>query len=719
MTRKKPVSLLLVEDDLADQMSFERFVKQEQLPYDYAIAGSVAEAVDLLKKQTFEIVLADHALGDGTAFDIVDYIPMATPIIFVTGSGNEAVAVKALKLGAADYLTKDLNGEYLHLIPITIDNVLKAKAVEAELESYRRHLEQLVEERTAELRLEIDYRKQAEERLMQEKERAQVTLKSIGDAVIVTDNTGRVEFINPAAEKLTEWRHIEAVGRSIDEVFHIIDENTRKPLPNPVAQCLSEGEAEILVCGTVLIDRLGREYAIQVSAAPIRGEGNEIQGVVLVFSDVSYARRLSRELAYQASHDPLTGLVNRREFESRLNRVLRTRKVREDQYAFCYLDLDQFKVINDTCGHTAGDELLKQVTSLLQRKVRKRDTLARLGGDEFGVLMEHCAIEQAERLADELREIIADYRFNWNNQSFHIGVSIGLMAITDEFNCLNDLLMVADASCYAAKDAGRNRVFVYQKNDEEIRRLSGQMQWVAKLNDALDHKRFQLYRQPICSIAMQGGEHYEILVRILSADGEVILPGAFIPAAERYGLMSRIDEYIIENTLLWFAEHSGALADLSMCSINLSGQTLGSDSTQHCIQAALKKFNLPAERFCLEVTETAAIANLNQATRFMGALKRLGCRFALDDFGSGLSSFAYLKNLPVDFLKIDGMFVKDICCDPVDLAMVKSINEIGHLLGKQTIAEFVETEAIYLHLLELGVDYAQGFWLGRPEPLGE
>ncbi|PKM37063.1 MAG: diguanylate cyclase [Gammaproteobacteria bacterium HGW-Gammaproteobacteria-10] len=719
MNRKKPVNLLLVEDDLADQMSFKRFVKQEQLPYDYTIAGSVAEAVDLLKKQTFEIVLADHALGDGTAFDIVDYIPMATPIIFVTGSGNEAVAVKALKLGAADYLTKDLNGEYLHLIPITIDNVLKAKAVEAELESYRRHLEKLVEERTAELRLEIDYRKRAEERLMQEKERAQVTLKSIGDAVIVTGDTGLIEFINPAAEKLTEWRHAEALGRPIDEVFHIIDEKTRKPLPNPVAQCLSEGESKILVTGTVLIDRLGREYAIQDSAAPIRGEGNEIQGVVLVFSDVSHARRLSRELAYQASHDPLTGLVNRREFETRLNRVLQTRKVCEDQFAFCYLDLDQFKVINDTCGHTAGDELLKQVTSLLQRKVRKRDTLARLGGDEFGVLMEHCGIEQAERLADELREIIADYRFNWNNQSFHIGVSIGLMAITEEFICLNDLLMVADASCYAAKDAGRNRVFVYQKNDEEIRRLSGQMQWVAKLNDALDHKRFQLYRQPICATGTQNGEHYEILVRILSADREVILPGAFIPAAERYGLMSRIDEYIIENTLLWFAEHSGALADLSMCSINLSGQTLGSDSAQLCIQAALKKFKLPADRFCFEVTETAAIANLNQATRFMGALKTLGCRFALDDFGSGLSSFAYLKNLPVDFLKIDGMFVKDICCDPVDLAMVKSINEIGHLLGKQTIAEFVETEEIYLHLLELGVDYAQGFWLGRPEPLGE
>ncbi|MBE0435049.1 MAG: EAL domain-containing protein [Methylomicrobium sp.] len=719
MNRKKPVNLLLVEDDLADQMSFKRFVKQEQLFYDYTIAGSVAEAVDLLKRQTFDIVLADHALSDGTAFDIVDYIPMATPIIFVTGSGNEAVAVKALKLGAADYLTKDLNGEYLHLIPITIDNVLKAKAIEAELESYRRNLEKLVEERTAELRLEIDYRKRAEERLKQEKERAQVTLKSIGDAVIVTDDNGMIEFINPAAEKLTEWRHAEALGRPIHEVFHIIDEKTRKPLPNPVGQCLSEGEAKILMSGTVLIDRLGREYAIQDSAAPIRGEGNDIQGVVLVFSDVSHARRLSRELAYQASHDPLTGLVNRREFESRLNRVLRTRKVCEDQFAFCYLDLDQFKVINDTCGHTAGDELLKQVTSLLQRKVRKRDTLARLGGDEFGLLMEHCGIEQAERLADELREIIADYRFNWNNQSFHIGVSIGLMAITEEFNCLNDLLMVADASCYAAKDAGRNRVFVYQKNDEEIRRLSGQIQWVVKLNDALDHKRFQLYRQPFCTTGTQNGEHYEILVRILSADREVILPGAFIPAAERYGLMSRIDEYIIENTLLWFAEHSGALADLSMCSINLSGQTLGSDSAQLCIQAALKKFNLPADRFCFEVTETAAIANLNQATRFMGALKTLGCRFALDDFGSGLSSFAYLKNLPVDFLKIDGMFVKDICCDPVDLAMVKSINEIGHLLGKQTIAEFVETEEIYLYLLEIGVDYAQGFWLGRPEPLGE
>ncbi|GAB4263562.1 MAG: hypothetical protein Kow0065_14300 [Methylomicrobium sp.] len=717
MNSKTPVNLLLVEDDLADQMSFKRFVKREQLPYECTIAGSVAEAVTILKQRQFDIVLADHALGDGTAFDIVEYVPMATPIIFVTGSGNEAIAVKALKLGAADYLTKDLNGEYLHLIPITIDNVLKAKQVEAELESYRRHLEQLVEERTAELRLEIDYRRQAEQKLRQEKERAQVTLKSIGDAVIVTDKRGIIEFINPAAEKLTEWRHLEAIGRPIGDVFHIVDENTRKPLPNPVLQCLKHGHSEVLASGTILIDRLGREYAIQDSAAPIKGEHDELQGVVLVFSDVSHARRLSRELAYQATHDPLTGLVNRREFETRLNRVLQTRHYTGNEFAFCYLDLDQFKVINDTCGHTAGDELLKQVTYLLQQKVRKRDTLARLGGDEFGVLMEHCTIEQAERLADQLREVIADYRFNWNNQSFHIGVSIGLMAITEEFNCLNDLLMVADASCYAAKDAGRNRVFVYQKNDAEIRRLSGQMQWVAKLNDALDHKRFQLYRQPIRSTSGQAGTHYEILVRILSPDGELIPPGAFIPSAERYGLMTRIDEYIIETALLWFAEHGQALADLALCSINLSGQTIGSDSILQCIRKALTHYALPADRFCFEVTETAAIANLNEATRFMGALKELGCRFALDDFGSGLSSFAYLKNLPVDYLKIDGMFVKDICVDPVDLAMVKSINEIGHLLGKQTIAEFVETEAIYRKLLDLGVDYAQGYWLGPPEPL--
>ncbi len=710
------IRLLLIEDDLTDQMSFKRFVKRQQLPYDYDIAGSVAEAIALLTTVRYEIILADHALGDGTAFDIFPYIPTTIPVIIVTGSGNEELAVKALKLGAADYLTKDIEGDHLKLLPLVIDNVLKGKAAEKELEAYRQRLETLVEERTMELRQEISERLNTEEKLKQEKERAQVTLKSIGDAVITTDKNGLVEFINPTAEKLTGWRQAEARGQAIDKIFSIVDEISKKVLPCPVLRCLQDGKIEYLSKNTLLIDRWNKEYSIQDSAAPIMDANGQIQGVVLVFSDVTDARRLSRELIYQATHDPLTGLVNRREFENRLQRVLSSRHETLNKFAFCYLDLDQFKVINDTSGHTAGDELLKQLSLLLQNQVRSRDTLARLGGDEFGVLMEHCTIEQAERVADALREAVANYRFNWEDKNFHIGVSIGLIEITAEFHDLNDLLIVADSCCYAAKDAGRNRVVVYQKNDKEIRQRSGQMQWVAKLHDALDNDRFVLYKQSIHSINNIEGEHFETLLRISNEDGSIIPPGAFIPAAERYGLMDKIDQYVIEHCLAWYAEHKNQLENLSLCTINLSGHTLGTKGVLDSIFRLLNYFALPCEKFCFEITETAAIANLNLATDFMKAVKGKGCRFALDDFGSGLSSFAYLKNMPVDFLKIDGIFVKDICDDRVDLAMVKSINEIGHLLGKKTIAEFIETERIYDKISELGVDYAQGYWIDHPQP---
>jgi diguanylate cyclase (GGDEF)-like protein/PAS domain S-box-containing protein len=711
------IKVLLVEDDLTDQMSFKRFVKHEHLPYAFDIAGSVTEAIEALQQNEYDVILADHALGDGTAFDLFAFIPDSTSVIFVTGSGAEDIAVRALKMGASDYLSKDLNGQYLKLIPITINHVLKVKSAERELDEHRHRLENLVAERTTELRQEIGERQQAEEQLRREKERALITLKSIGDAVITTTKNGIIEFLNPVAEKLTGWRVAEARGRVIDEVFNIYNDITRKPLPNPVFRVLATHETEFISHDTLLINRYGIEYSIQDSAAPIHDRDRQIQGVVLVFSDVTASRRLSKELAYQAAHDPLTGLVNRREFEVRLNRILKARNHDEGDFAFCYLDLDQFKIINDTCGHTAGDELLKQVTTLLQHEVRVRDTLARLGGDEFGILMEHCTIEQGERLANSLREIIANYRFSWERQSFRIGVSIGLIAIDNEFHSLNDLLMIADACCYAAKDAGRNRVYVYQKNAEEILQRSGQMHWIAKLNEALDKDHFRIYKHHIQSIHEQEGEHYEILVRIEENNNTLIPPGAFIPAAERYGLMPKIDQYIIAKTFAWFADNPQQLNQLSLCTINLSGHTLGSEGILEIITRQLDYYTLPAHKFCFEITETAAISNLNMATTFITTLKESGCRFALDDFGSGLSSFAYLKNLPVDYLKIDGIFVQDICNDEIDLAMVKSINEIGHLMGKKTIAEFVESEGVYDKIVELGVDYAQGYWISQPVPL--
>ncbi len=715
----KPIKLLLVEDDLTDQMSFSRFVKKNQLPYDFQIAGSVSEAKIILKKDPFDIVLTDHHLGDGTSFDVLEITPRSTPIIFVTGTGNEGVAVEAMKRGASDYITKDIDGNYLTLLPLTIETVLKNIAIQKELESYRNNLESLVEKRTLELKNEVHERKKIEQQLIEEKERIFVTLRSIGDAVITTDLEGIVDFINPAAEKLTGWNCAEATGQPLEDIFNIINEESRTPASNPVISCLKENKTRLLPNNTILINRNGEEFSIQDSAAPIHdGAGNPL-GAVLVFSDMTKSRALSRELEFQASHDPLTGLINRREFEIRLKRALQSQKLSASHHAFCYLDLDQFKVVNDTCGHTAGDELLKQIAAILQSKVSVRDSLARLGGDEFGILMEHCSIEQAEPLANALREAIADYHFNWEDNIFRVAVSIGLIPINSSYNSLNDLLIKGDEACYAAKDAGRNRVYIYKEDDKELALRSGQMQWVTRLNRALDNDSFRLFKQTIHALSEQTGDHFEVLVRIEEEPGEYIPPGAFLPAAERYGLMPKIDRLVIKKTFKWLAEHPESLAALSLCSINLSGESVGGEWILDFISEQLEKYKLPANKFCFEITETAAISNLVQATSFISALHKKGCQFALDDFGSGLSSFAYLKNLPVDYLKIDGAFVKDIGRDPIDLAMVKSINDIGQLMNKKTIAEFVEDEIILNKLKEIGVDFAQGYFIERPIPLAD
>jgi len=449
----------------------------------------------------------------------------------------------------------------------------------------------------------------------------------------------------------------------------------------------------------------------------------------IVCRDVTEAHNLSQELSYQATHDSLTGLVNRRELENRLARVLETARTEDSHHALCYLDLDQFKVINDTCGHVAGDELLRQLSEVLRSKVRHRDTLARLGGDEFGVLMEHCALRQAERVADTLRKTVEEFRFSWENKTFSVGVSIGLVPVVADSESVAAALSAADTACYMAKDQGRNRVHVYRAEDMELARRHGEMQWVARINQALEEDRFCLSAQPIRALsdigpesappelAADGHGYYEVLLRMRDASGRMVPPGAFLPAAERYSLSVKIDRWVVEKILSWLDEHPVQLEKLSMCSINLSGHSIADEDFLQFVISSLDGTDVPAEKLCFEITETAAISNLVSATRFITALKGWGCHFALDDFGSGLSSFAYLKQLEVDFLKIDGVFVKDVVDDPINLAMVKSINDIGKVMGKRTIAEFVENDGILEKLREVGVDYAQGFRVGRPKSL--
>lgn len=437
--------------------------------------------------------------------------------------------------------------------------------------------------------------------------------------------------------------------------------------------------------------------------------------------DHTEAQLLAAQLTHQASHDSLTGLANRHAFEHRLHQALETAREQNAEHALFYLDLDQFKIINDTCGHMAGDALLRQLSRILQTRVRRQDVLARLGGDEFGVLMEYCPLPDAMRVANSLCKAVNEYRFAWGDKTFQVGASIGVVPIDATSDSLNSVLSAADSACYAAKDAGRNRAHLYAENDAELARRHGEMQWVARINQALEDNRFQLAFQPILPTALGQvkGQRYELLLRMEDESGQMVLPSAFLPAAERYHLAVKLDRWVVGTALDWLLGHPNHLELLALCFINLSGHSLGDEELLGYLVKRLSGQQSLSNKICFEITETAAITNLYQALHFIQTLKDIGCRFALDDFGSGLSSFAYLKKLPVDFLKIDGVFVEDIAHDPVSLAMVSSINEIGHVMGMETIAEFVENDQILAQLRVIGVNYVQGYGIGKPRPLAE
>ena len=563
---------------------------------------------------------------------------------------------------------------------------------------------------------DITERKLAELAVRAEKERAQVTLNSIADGVITTDNAGLVDYLNPVAESLTGWPLEEARGRPVGEIIMLRHDVEGHTLENPADVCLREGAVTEVGQHSVLITRDGHEIPIQDSAAPIRDTSGRLAGVVLVVHDVSKERQLRRQLAHHAAHDSLTGLINRREFEVRLESALDS--AREGaSHVLLYIDLDQFKVVNDTCGHGAGDQLLKQVTTLIRALVRTADTVSRLGGDEFGVLLENCTLERAIEIADDMRAAIRDYRFVAKDAAFEIGASIGLVAIRADSESIESLLSAADVACYSAKDLGRNRVHVYQHGAAPERHA--EMQWVSRVTRAIDEDRLELYFQPIVPLGENPDRrgHYELLVRMRDENGRMVPPNAFIPAAERYNMMPMVDRWVITHALehlVYRPEFDGS-PDGYTLAINLSGTSLNDDKFLEFVIKAIDDYGPAPGTICFEITETAAIASYSQANRFINALKELGCKFALDDFGTGLSSFGYLKHFPVDFLKIDGSFVKEILHDPIDREMVRSINEIGHLTGKKTIAEFAENEEIITMLRGMGIDYAQGYGVSEPK----
>lgn len=566
--------------------------------------------------------------------------------------------------------------------------------------------------------LDITERRLYEEALFREKESAQITLQSIGDGVITTDADSVIDYINPVAEQLTGWRLEDAMGQPVDDVFRAFHEETCEPLENPLTASIRRMRPTKAVRPVLLIRRDGNELYVESTAAPIRDGQGKISGAVLVFHDVSESRELNRKLSYHASHDLLTGLVNRSEFESRIERALRSAKANEASYALCHLDIDQFRMINESCGHSAGDALLGQVGALLKSKIRWRDTLSRIRGDEFGILLESCTLEEALHTAEVLREAVKNFRFTWEDRVFRLGASVGVVPITADNEDVASILAAADGACASAKEQGRNRVHSFAENDIELMRRRRETQWASRISAALEEGRFELYRMPIMALQKpEQGAHYEILLRMRDEAGKIVAPDHFIAAAERYSLTPAIDRWVIENTLKWLVSEADERERLEICAINLSGQSLGDDKFLPFVIEQFQKSGLDASRICFEITETAAVASFSQANRFIQSLKELGCKFSLDDFGTGLSSFGYLKHFPVDFLKIDGSFVRGILHDPIDREMVRAINEIGHLTGKLVIAEFAENTEIIQMLAGLGVDYAQGYGIAQPSKL--
>ncbi len=559
-------------------------------------------------------------------------------------------------------------------------------------------------------------------KLAREKERAQITLAAIADAVITTDKAGAILSMNPVAEILTGVFEDEALDKSVDQVFKLINEETQEPILCPVTQCLDRKDVVVNDVNHMLqgVETL---FSITDSVAPIFDEDENMLGTILVFRDVSQSRALSAELNWQALHDPLTGLANRRKFEAEMKKLLIKARSDDLKHHLLYLDLDQFKVVNDTCGHDAGDELLKQITDILDKKTRKTDLLARLGGDEFGLLLESCDAEHALVVANNLRQAVEDFRFGWQTQSFRIGVSIGIAEITGTEAKDSEILSAADAACYVAKESGRNRVHFHQINSSASAVHQKEMQWISQLQAALDNDNFELYLQRIqdAETLSVASNHYEVLLRMIGEEGEIIPPGAFLPAAERFNLIGSIDRWVIENVFkkIKNIKQSDQSTDNLTLSINLSGVSMGDAELLDRICQLLSESSFPAENFCFEITETAVIANLKHAQVFLTKLQSKGCKIALDDFGSGLSSFAYLKSLPVDVIKIDGYFVKDIADDDVDKVFVESINKMSQVMGLTTVAEFVENEDILKVLTEIGVNYAQGFGIHKPCPFDE
>jgi len=686
-------TVFVVDDDKAVRDAIVFLFKSEHIAVEaYASAADFLQHYQQDHPGCLVLDISMPGMGGLELQQVLAEKRVRIPIIFVTGHGDVPMSVRAMKAGAVDFIEKPF------------DNAHLVCRVRDALKLDRRHRE---------------HEDNAASAIPAEKNsRAHVTLHSIGDAVITTDRNGRVEYLNPTAERLTGWTEAEALGQPIAEVFRIIDEVSLEPVRNLLSRCLELGQTAGLEQCRTLISRSGTEVAIENTASPIRGHTGELLGSVIVFKDVTHQRRATEELVYRAEHDPLTDLVNRREFAKRVEHAVASRKAHGTPHVVCFLDLDQFKIVNDTAGHAAGDELLRQVATLFMEHVRDRDAVARLGGDEFGILLANCPLDKALDIAESLLVELRDYRFIWGERSFQLGASVGLVEINSATDNATGCLAQADAACYTAKKLGRNRIHVAEPEGNLEARRHTQILRPTLLSNALEQESFLLYCQPI--VALQGSPtdtpRQELLLRLLNAEGEVVLPSAFIPTAERRSLMAAIDRWVIRRGFEYYSQAVTATPNTEF-SINLSADSVNDAKLPAFLREQLSKWEIPNGQVCFEITEAAALRNLTFTRRFMDEMKKIECRFALDHFGSNVSSFAILKKLPVDYIKIDGSLIRNILESTLDHATVAAINQIGHTMGIRTVAAWAENAATIKRLTEMGVDYAQGNALSSPRRL--